>query len=243
MTTQTQNPAYRPALSLPSAEGDLPCVWALADTHLGTAIGRTMDRFGPHWHDHAARIAENASRVVRPHDILLLPGDLSWATKRRDAEPDLALLAALPGIKVVIKGNHDHWWPSKKPLAYPGLHTPPFRVGDIGIAGTRGWFVPPAQSATEAADQAVLERERARLAASLSVIDGCPTRIVMLHYPPHPFIDELVAAHVDAVVYGHLHLGSLPEDEAMYLDGERLGGIPCFCVAADRIDFTPKRIL
>jgi predicted phosphohydrolase len=76
--------------------------------------------------------------------VLLLPGDLSWALRRREAEPDLAFLASLPGIKVAIKGNHDFWWGSGKKLDYPGLCSPPALLdgGRLGIAGTRGWFVP-----------------------------------------------------------------------------------------------------
>jgi hypothetical protein len=42
----------------------------------------------------------------------------------------------------------------------------------------------------------------------------------MVHYPPHPFLPELAAASVSAVAYGHLHLGSPPEVEALVHDGD-----------------------
>jgi predicted phosphohydrolase len=243
MTTQTQNPAYRPAP--PSlADSPAPRIWALGDTHLGAGVGKSMDRFGPHWQDHARRIVENAWRVVGQADVLLLAGDLSWATKRRDAEPDLALLTTLPGRKIAIKGNHDYWWDSGKPIGYAGLENPPILLpGDIGIAGTRGWFSPEAGAATEEADRKIFERERERLRASLYAIAECSTKIALLHYPPQPYLPELTAAGVTAAVYGHIHLGSFPADEVLAFDGDAVEGIRLFCVAADRVDFTPRRIL
>ena len=201
-----------------------------------------MDRFGDHWVGHAERIRENCANLVKPDDVLLLPGDLSWALKRWEAEPDLAFLASLPGIKVAIKGNHDFWWDSKKPIDYPGLLSPPVVLDDgaIGIAGTRGWYVPVPGSETEVNDRKTFEREQHRLELSLEAISRCRTRIAMLHYPPQPFLPQLKAAQVHAVAYGHLHLGGFPEDEALVLDGETVEGIPFYCVACDRIDFTPR---
>ena len=243
MTTQTQNPAYRPTAPHSATDApQTPRVWAIADTHLGKAVGKTMDRFGDHWRNHGERIMANAWRTVGLEDILLLPGDLSWATKRADAEPDLGFLAALPGIKVCIKGNHDYWWESGKPIQHPGLLSPPQTFGPIGVAGTRGWFVPGAGDENEAADRKILERERKRLVEGFAAIAHCPIRIAMTHYPPHPFLPELKQAKVALVTYGHLHLGSPPADEVLAHNGETIDGIPFFCVAADRIDFAPRLV-
>ena len=245
MTAQTQNPAYRPTPTPePPASPPRP-VWALADTHLGAAVGKTMDRFGAIWHGHKDKIFANAWKTVGAEDILLLPGDLSWAMTRTEALPDLALLAALPGTKIAIKGNHDYWWDSGKPISYPGLLSPPIILddGELGIAGTRGWFVPETGAPNEAADRKILERERKRLVASLEAIADCRVRVAMTHYPPQPFLPELKAAGVTVVAYGHIHLGSLPEDEALAVDGEAIDGIPLHCVACDRIGFIPRRLL
>lgn len=219
-------------------------MWAIADTHLGAAVGKTMDRFGDQWRGHKEKIFANCSRTVASDDILLLPGDLSWAMKREEALPDLAFLAALPGIKVAIKGNHDYWWASGKDLNYPGLHQPPFLIdgGALGIAGTRGWFVPEAGAEDEFANRKILERERERLRRSLAAIQDCTVKIAMTHYPPHPFLPELRAAGITAVAYGHLHLGSPPEAEAQAHDGEETEGIRLYCVACDRIGFMPRRL-
>jgi predicted phosphohydrolase len=203
-----------------------------------------MDRFGPQWEGHAGKIRNNCAQLVGPDDVLLLPGDLSWAMRRTEAEPDLAFLAALPGIKVAIKGNHDYWWASGKPIDYPGLHSPPFVLDDgaLGIAGTRGWFEPAAGAPEEAADRKILERERGRLQRSLQAVAPCAAKVVMLHYPPHPYLAELAGASVAAVAYGHIHLGSPPEAERTAHDGAEVAGVRLFCVACDRIDFTPRLI-
>lgn len=162
--------------------------------------------------------------------------------KRDDALPDLAFLASLPGAKIAIKGNHDYWWPSGKPLNFPGLAAPPvvFDGDALGIAGTRGWFVPVAGSPDEAGDRKLLERERLRLRRNLDAIADCRVKIAMTHYPPHPYLDELRAAGVATVAYGHLHIGSPPEAERQAHDGETVEGVPLFCVACDRIGFTPR---
>ena len=241
MTIQTQNPAYRPTPLLPNQRAPRR-VWALADTHLGAAVGKTMDRFGVQWEGHAERLRDNCARLVGDNDILLLPGDLSWAMRRDEAEPDLQLLASLPGVKVAIKGNHDYWWASGKDIAFPGLHSPPYIVEDgaLGIAGTRGWFVPTPGAPDEAAQQKILERERGRLLRSLDAINSCAVRLVMTHYPPHPYLPDLAARNVTAVAYGHIHQGSPPEVERFAHDGELVEGVALFCVACDRIGFAPR---
>jgi predicted phosphohydrolase len=250
MTTQTQNPAYRPALppllSAPAHGAEpIPRIWALADTHLGFGVGKTMDRFGPAWENHAARFKANAEALIAAEDVLLIPGDLSWATRRREAQPDLEFLTALPGRKIVIKGNHDYWWESGKPVNFPGLESPPVVLagGAIGIAGTRGWFEPERGDEDAEAARRILERERARLQSGLAALSGCSVRIALLHYPPHPYLADLRAAAVDIALYGHVHLGSLPHEEPLAVEDAVIEGVRCCCVAGDRLAWAPKRIL
>ena len=217
----------------------MPKIFAIADTHLGFATGRTMDRFGSLWHNHAERIAENCRAVVGADDVLLLPGDLSWARKRAEAEPDLRFLADLPGRKIVIKGNHDHWWVSDKPVNFAGLTGVPVEIGGVGFAGSRGWNAPVEGAETFAADKKTFERERKRLMKSLAAIAHCGVKIALLHYPPQPFLDVLTEAGVAVCVYGHVHRNSLPDDERLAVFEQVIGGIVCYCVACDRVDFAP----
>ena len=45
-------------------------IWALSDVHLAFgAPSKTMEVFGPVWHDYAARIKQNWERIVQPGDL------------------------------------------------------------------------------------------------------------------------------------------------------------------------------
>ncbi len=88
-------------------------VWALADLHLSFGVpGKSMDLFGDKWAGHPEKIRTHWLRLIAPDDLVLLPGDISWAMHTEDAQPDLDFIAALPGTKVMIRGNHDYWWNS-----------------------------------------------------------------------------------------------------------------------------------
>lgn len=220
----------------------MPRLWAIADTHLSFAKPKPMDIFGDHWRNHPVKIETACRAVVEPDDLLLMPGDLSWAMKRAEAQPDLDWLAALPGVKVLCKGNHDYWWDSDRPLAFPGLHDTPFvsQNGQVGVAGTRGWFAPgPAATDEEGASCAkIIAREVSRLGRRLEAVAACPVKIALIHYPPLPDFAPLLHAHgVSLVLYGHLHLNGhetpLPEEWR---------GLRAICVAADRLHFAPRLV-
>jgi predicted phosphohydrolase len=214
-------------------------IWAIADLHLSAAAPKPMDVFGPQWKDHGRRIKENCAKLVEPGDILLLPGDLSWAMKRTDADLDLKFIAGLPGTKVLCKGNHDYWWDSDKPLRYDGLHDTPFVTGDgrIGVAGTRGW-TPLYGSLTaeeRAAGEKTIGKEMRRLEKRLAGIKDCEFKFAMIHFPPLAEFAPLLRSYgVGTVVYGHLHVGG---EEPL---PETWEGMRCICVAADRIRFIPR---
>lgn len=217
-------------------------IWGLADTHLSGAKPKPMDIFGTHWADHPAKIANACRAVVEPGDLLLMPGDLSWALKRADAEIDLSWLAALPGIKVLTKGNHDYWWDSDRALNFPGLYDTPYITegGSLGIAGTRGWFLPGdgAADAERLQCEKIIAREVARLSRRLDAIAHCPRKIALIHYPPlEAFVPLLKQHRVETILYGHLHLNgrdSVPPEEWF--------GLRTLCVAADRLHFTPRLV-
>lgn len=216
-------------------------IWGIADTHLSVAQPKPMDIFGPQWKDHPARIKANCEKLVGPEDLLLIPGDISWAMRRAQADPDLAFIASLPGIKVLCKGNHDYWWDSDRPLRFEGLHDTPFEIGDeIGVAGTRGWIAttPNMDPEERIATEKIIARERRRLEKRLAAIAGCEHKFAMIHYPPLPEFAPLLLEHgVETVLYGHLHLGGSesPLPESWH-------GMNCYCVAADRIGFVPRLV-
>ena len=201
-----------------------------------------MDVFGDHWRDHPAKIESACRAVIAPDDLLLMPGDLSWAMKRAEAEVDLTWLATLPGIKVLAKGNHDYWWDSDRPLHFPGLHDTPYvsEDGRIGVAGTRGWFPPAGDmlAAERASCEKIVAREARRLEKRLEAIGTCAYKFALIHYPPLDAFAPLLKDHgVQAVLYGHLHLNG--RDSPL---PEQWHGLRTLCVACDRLHFRPRLV-
>lgn len=85
-------------------------LFALSDTHLSFNSNKPMDKFGHIWHKHPEKIKHNCQKLISDDDVLILPGDLSWANKLQEAEQDLDFLASLPAEKILLAGNHDYWW-------------------------------------------------------------------------------------------------------------------------------------
>ena len=86
-------------------------IFALADLHLsGNPPLKPMDRFSPAWENHWEKVQAAWLATITPEDTILIAGDTSWAMKWKDALVDLAAIDALPGHKVLIRGNHDYWW-------------------------------------------------------------------------------------------------------------------------------------
>lgn len=86
--------------------------YVLSDTHLSTnpKTDKSMAVFGRAWENYMTRIQEEALKTLQAQDILLIAGDISWAMNLEEAEQDLRFLHALPGLKILVRGNHDYWW-------------------------------------------------------------------------------------------------------------------------------------
>ncbi len=188
-------------------------IWAIGDLHLSFGVdNKSMDVFGPAWENHAEKIREHWISAIGPEDLVLIPGDLSWALKLEDAVPDLEWVHDLPGTKVMIKGNHDFWWGSLKKIAGvlpPSIHliqNNAFHWKDVAIGGARLWDTPeysfgewiefrenPRAKAKEDVEelvqeefsQKIFDRELERLKMSLAALSpDAKIRIAMTHYPP-----------------------------------------------------------
>lgn len=154
-------------------------LFVIADLHLSFASGKPMDIFGSAWANHVVRLEENWRRTVDEDDIVIVPGDLSWALKTYEAVPDLAYIDSLPGKKILMKGNHELWWSSAGKLRRMKeennfstlffLYNNAFYIGgaDIIICGTRGWKCPGCESGFNTSDMKVYKREQLRLGLSL----------------------------------------------------------------------------
>ncbi len=234
-----------------SGGGELT-LYAIGDLHLSFAQEKPMDIFGDLWENHAERVKEFWLSKINDQDTVLVPGDISWALRLEDAHPDLEWLNALPGRKILVKGNHDYWWQSKSKLnqAYPDmifLQNTYDKYEGYAICGTRGWLCPNSANFTEH-DHKIYKREVLRLENSLeqAAKDKWKKIIVMMHYPPtnekheaSDFTQLTEAYQVEKVIYAHLH------GEKYYragLQGVR-NGVEYHLVSCDYLRCNPLIIL
>ena len=88
-------------------------LFVIADLHLSLSTNKPMDVFHG-WSDYVERLKTNWDAIVKPEDVVVIAGDISWAMSLEEAKEDFAFLNELPGRKIILKGNHDYWWNSKK---------------------------------------------------------------------------------------------------------------------------------
>ena len=225
-------------------------VYAIADLHLSGAHPKTMDIFGSHWENHWQKIQSAWSSTVCADDLVLLPGDISWAMTLEDALVDIREIAALPGQMIMMRGNHDYWWSSQNKMkqAFPpnifALHNNCYEYQGRAICGTRGWLCPEMSQAKE--DLKIYNREAQRLKLSLDAAKqkGMEIFCVMTHFPPfsekkeeNAFTDLFQEYGVKTVVYGHLH-GRNTQNAFSGM----FNGIEYHLVSCDHLHFHPKRI-
>lgn len=221
-------------------------LFALGDLHLSFGCEKPMDVFKG-WEGYTARLEQNWRACVRPEDTVVLPGDLSWAMTLEEAKPDFAFLEALPGQKLLLKGNHDYWWTTRKKMedffAAEGfgslhiVHNSAYCAEGAAVCGTRGWFFDAADEG-----QKVLLREAGRLEASLCEAEKTGLEpIVFLHYPPvyagavcEEMMRVLTLHGVKRCYYGHLHGPGIKRAVQGLFRGTAL-----FLVSCDAVDFAP----
>lgn len=226
-------------------------IYGIGDLHFDHTKNKPMDIFGDNWLDHENKIMDNWKAKVKEEDLVLIPGDISWALKLDEAYNDLKRIDELPGKKAFIKGNHDYWWQSLNKLKALKLKSIEFIqntsivYGDYIISGTRGWISKDNDSFTEE-DEKIYRRELLRLKMSLEdIVDPSKKRIVMLHYPPfnmdlnpNEFVGLMKDFGVEVCIYGHLHA----EGHRFAVEG-LVEGIEFICVSSDYIHFSPRKIV
>jgi uncharacterized protein len=238
----------------------LPCdssavtrVFGISDLHLSFSSDKPMHVFGEHWRDHDRRMASTWDALVHDNDVVLCPGDLSWASTLEAAAKDLAWIGERPGTKVLTRGNHDHWWGpiSKLRAALPAkmiaLQNDATVFGDVVISGSRLWSCPGGLDYTDH-DEKIYLREVTRLELSLQHarrIGGDRPLIAAIHYPPFTaksgdtaFSALLEKFNVKLCVYGHLHGRRA---HATAFEGER-NGVQYRLIACDRLNFEPVQL-
>ena len=196
-------------------------IFAIGDPHLSfdERIEKPMDVFGEGWKDHAAKLKEKWEAVVGPDDIVMIIGDVSWGLRLDEAMADFEWIHALPGTKIITKGNHDLWWKSTNKLNtlfddITFLQNHCYLVNDdLAICGTRGWICPGTVD-FDVHDNKIYEREQMRLRASLDEAKAAGVKEIIgcTHYPPmndkfqpSGFTQIMQEYGVKICLYGHLH--------------------------------------
>lgn len=226
-------------------------IFAIADLHFDFKKEKPMNVFGDNWINHEEKIIENWKINVEDNDLVLIPGDISWAVKLEDAVWDLQRIDELPGIKVIGKGNHDYWWATSNKLDKLDLKTIKFLKNNSFefegaiICGTRGWDTME-DYLEEETNKKIFLREMNRLQISLDSAKRSKNPIIaMLHYPPfnndglpNEFFSILKEYKVDTCIYGHLH----GEEGHRNVKEGLIDGVFVHCVSSDYMDFELKRI-
>lgn len=224
-------------------------IYTVSDLHLPGSKDKTMDMFGQRWQGHWEKIREDWIKKVKDEDAVLIAGDISWAMQLSEALPDIEAISALPGKKIMIRGNHDFWWSSvtKVREVLDGntfvLQNDALKIGDFVFAGTRGWT-----DGDTVQDKKIFRREKMRLELTLKAAaklkDENSKIIVMIHYPPvqnsiyGEFCPIMEEYGVNICVYGHLHGVDRKEAEETVHNGIRYVLSSC-----DMIDFTLREII
>lgn len=225
-------------------------LYAIADTHLSFSCDKKMDVFRG-WSDYTQRLSDNWRSLVSDDDTVVIAGDISWAMKLSELYEDFSFINNLPGQKIIIKGNHDYWWQTKKKLdeyiaqndfsTIKILFNNSYEVGDYAVCGSRGWFFDD----EEEFDKKVILREAGRLKMSIdSARSGGKEPIVFLHYPPiaggqqcDEILEVLKNENIKRCFFGHLHGYSVHGFEKFTHDG-----ITFDLISADFLNFCPKLI-
>lgn len=230
-------------------------VYAISDLHLSFSTNKPMNVFGEKWDNYEEKMRANVNNVVSSEDILLIGGDLSWAMTMAETDEDFKYIGSLAGKKVVIRGNHDYWWKSisnvrEKFSEYNvlALQNDAVKIGNVIIAGTRGWVVPEHGKGQSEQDKKIYDRELIRLEMALQSARGKYENgdliIALVHYPPfnstidhNDIMDLLERYGVNICVYGHLH------GKTKYTTTELVvNGVKYMLTSADKVGFSPKLI-
>lgn len=224
-------------------------VYAISDLHMSAAVNKPMNVFGACWDNYLEKVVADWKEKVSDDDLVLMPGDFSWAMKPEEVKADFDLLKDLRGSKVILRGNHDYWWNTLNqvrsilPEGFYALQNDALRFGDVIVCGTRGWMCPGAEKLSEH-DTKIYLRETERLRLSLrkmAEMRGDNDKVVcIMHYPPFnvyreesDFVRLFIEYGIKTVVYGHLHGKDCRADKYI-----KRFGAEFYLVSTDIVDHT-----
>ena len=224
-------------------------LFAIADTHLSLGgTNKSMTVFSG-WDDYVERLEKNWRQLITPEDTVVIAGDISWGMNLKQAREDFAFLNSLPGQKLILKGNHDYWWTTRRQMdrffeengfdTLRIVHNDAVEVdGRFAVCGSRGWFF----DAEEDADKLVLLREAGRLRTSIQAAKATGLEpVLFIHYPPvyadqvcPEIVDVLKEEGITRCFYGHVHGKGI-----RLATGGEVDGISYRLISADALQFCP----
>ena len=221
-------------------------IFALSDLHLPLGINKPMDVFGYRWDNYVEKIEYEWKRLVNEEDFVIINGDFSWATYLSEALNDFKFIEALPGKKLLSKGNHDYWWETLTKMndfllandikSVTFMQNNAILCDGVAVCGAKGW-ISPNDNSFKKEDEKIYRRELIRLEASLKEASALSDKIVAaLHFPPDSKYMEVINRYnVEKCVFGHLH-GKRAEDYKILYKNTML-------VSADFRKFSPIFII
>ncbi len=236
-------------------------LFVIADLHLDIRSNqKSMEVFGSRWQNYTDRIATQWKNVVTDDDTVMIPGDISWALTTQEAIDDLKWIDALPGKKLIMKGNHDFWWSTVSKMekmfcencinTIGILNNNALEIEDYIVAGSRGWFVDKSMQTTElnVDYEKIVNREvircRMSLEAAKKLREASGKEILaFFHFPPvwgdyvcEPLIALLKEYNIERCFFGHIH-GVYAQPGSFEWEG-----IHFRMISADFLKFLPYRI-
>lgn len=229
-------------------------LWAIGDLHLDFSTDKPMEEFDPVWKNHEKKIEKYFRKRVRPGDTVVITGDHSWGRNLQECAKDLAFIEALPGRKILLRGNHDMFWDAKKTVMLNGLfhgrleflQNNYYSYGDYALVGTKGYCYEGKDSMEHFQKLRDREIKRLRVSFDAARADGYQKFIMFLHYPPttigeqeSPFTLMAEEYGADKVIYSHCH------GKARFDDSFKgyVNGIEYKLVSGDYLRFKPELIL
>ena len=220
------------------------------------------------WKNHEEKLRKNCLALIRDTDTLVLAGDHSWGRNLAECEQDFEYIRALPGKKVLLRGNHDMFWDAKKTAKLNKEFGPDlfflqdnyYAYEDYALVGTKGYtfegpfYIDRQGRVVDWDEEAfaharkLVKREMLRLRTSFEAAgkDGFRKFIMFLHYPPTNILEEEspftgIAQEYGAsqVIYAHCHGTSRFHDSIM---GE-MNGITYSLVSGDYLRWMPMKVL
>ncbi len=229
-------------------------LYALGDLHLSFSVDKSMEVFDFIWKNHEKKIEKNWRRLIGQQDTIVLTGDHSWGRNLEQCREDFAFITALPGRKILLRGNHDMFWDAKKTerlneefrgkLSF--LQNNYFVYEDYALVGSKGYCFEGKDSREHFLKIRDREEQRLRTSFEAARAAGFSRFIMFLHYPPTSIGEqESVFTRMaeeygaEQVIYSHCHGRERFDDSFKGV----VNGIRYSLVSGDYLNFKPQRIL